>query len=161
MVSITFFSGLYIGHLVLFLLFLLVLGTQWIVSLVPSLLVSVLFPYYILLSFDFVLYSCPGFVIVLVFLGPHINLVYLAFFILFSIFKVSHLYLCFGPWCALYPCPLDPPLTTWPVLTNNLTWLLDSFINPESSYDLKSPRGGIWYTLYEVICRHLSLTGLS
>ena len=37
--------------------------------------------YYILLSFDFVLYACLGFVIVLVFLVPHIKLVYLAFFI--------------------------------------------------------------------------------
>ena len=80
-VSITFFCTVYIGHLVLFLLFLLVLGTQWILSLVPRLLVSVLVPYYILLSFVFLLYACTGFVIVLVFLVPHIKLVYLAFFI--------------------------------------------------------------------------------
>ena len=46
----------------------------------PRLLVSVLVPYYILLSFDFVLNACPGFVILLVFLVPHIKLVYLAFF---------------------------------------------------------------------------------
>ena len=32
-------------------------------------------------SFDFLLYTRPGFVIVLVFLVPHIKLVYLAFFI--------------------------------------------------------------------------------
>ena len=75
----------YTFFLVLFFLFLLVLGTQWILALVPRLLVSVLVPYYILLSFDFVLYHgaatgfmswfCPGgFVIVLVFQGrsqPH------------------------------------------------------------------------------------------
>ena len=78
-----------IRHLVLFLLFLLVLGTQWFLSLVSRLLVSVLGPYYILLSSDFVLYARPGFVIVLVFLVPHIKLVYLAIFILFSIIKVS------------------------------------------------------------------------
>ena len=47
----------------------------------PILLVSVLVPCNILLSFDFVAYSRPGFVIVLVFLVPHIMLVYLAFFI--------------------------------------------------------------------------------
>ena len=50
----------------------------------PRLLVSVLVPYYILLSFDFVSYACPGFVIVLVFLVPHMKLVYLAFFILYT-----------------------------------------------------------------------------
>ena len=47
------------------------------------LLASVLVPYYILLSFDFVLYACPGFVIVFVFFLPHIKLVYLAFFFFF------------------------------------------------------------------------------
>ena len=78
-----------IRHLVLFLLFLLVLGTRWFLSIVSRLLVSVLVPYYILLSSDFVLYARPGFLIVLVFLVPHIKLVYLAFFILFSIIKVS------------------------------------------------------------------------
>ena len=46
-----------------------------------NMLVSVLVAYYILLSFDFVLYAYPGFIIVLVFLVPHIKLVYLDFFI--------------------------------------------------------------------------------
>ena len=45
----------------------------------------------ILLSFAFVLYACPGFVIVLVFLVPHIKLVYLAFFILLRDL-ISHVY---------------------------------------------------------------------
>ena len=53
MVSITVFCALYFGHLVLFLLFLLVLGTQRFLSLVPRLLVSVLVPYYILLPFSY------------------------------------------------------------------------------------------------------------
>ena len=90
-ISTLWFLSLSLVHfilvLVLFLLFLLVLGTQLILSLVPRLLVSVLVLYYILLSFGFVLYACPGFVIVLVFLVPHIKLVYLAF---------SFLYCCLG-----------------------------------------------------------------
>ena len=66
------------------------LGTQWFISLVHLLLVSILIPCNTIWSFDFVVHSCPGFVIiVLVFLVPHIKSVYLAFFILISIFKVS------------------------------------------------------------------------
>ena len=66
--------------------------------------ISITCALYILLSFGFVSYSHPSFVIlVLVFLVPHIKLVHLAFFILFSIFKV---------WYVLCPCPLDLPLTT-------------------------------------------------
>ena len=59
-VSITCFSALYIGHLVLFLLFLIILSTQCFPSFVPLLLVFVLVPCYILLSFDIILH--PGFV---------------------------------------------------------------------------------------------------
>ena len=81
----------------MFLLFLLVLGAQRILSLVPCLLVSVLVPYYILLSFDYILYACPGFVITLVFLVPHIKLVYLAFFILLGVVNQSQ-------------CRMDKPL---------------------------------------------------
>ena len=69
-----------------FFFFLLVLGTQRFLLLVPNLLVSVLVPIFIVLSFDFVLYARPG--ILFVFVVPHIELFYLAFFILFSIFKV-------------------------------------------------------------------------
>ena len=72
--SITCFSALYIGHLVLILLFLLVFGTQLFLPRVLLWLVSGLIHCYNLLSFDFVSYSRPGFeIIVLVSLVPHIN----------------------------------------------------------------------------------------
>ena len=77
-VSITFFSALYIGPLVV----LVVFTHPWytVISCAPFACFC-LVPYYILLSFDFILYAHLGFVIVLVFLVPHIKLVYLAIFI--------------------------------------------------------------------------------
>ena len=88
MVSITCFSAHYIGHLVLFLLFLLVFGTHFFFKhLYPfacfcfgSLLYSVVF-------FGFVSDSRPGFVIfVLAFPVLHIRLVFGSFFIRISLF---------------------------------------------------------------------------
>ena len=104
-----------VGHLVLFLLFWLVLGTQWFHSLVVHLLLilfwHVWFPAIFCSLLTFISYSHPVFVIVVfVFLVPKITLVYIAFFFPISILKVFLCTLCFGLWCVLCPCPLDPLL---------------------------------------------------
>ena len=86
--------ALTVGHLVLFLLFLLVPSVQWFLSLVVV--------HYFLFLFWFPAIS------VAFWHCNFIKLVYLAIFLLFSI----PLYPCFGPWCVLCTCQLDPPLTT-------------------------------------------------
>ena len=83
--------ALIVGHLVLLKLFFPVLGVQWFLSLVHFFLflfwfpaISVAFWHCSLLTSCFLTTT-----IVLVFFVPHVKLVYLALFLLLSIFKVS------------------------------------------------------------------------